>query len=68
MNLGPLELLIILVLVGLLVGLIVTALRRDKGTPCPRCGNRLAAGATTCTTCGFDLIAGHEGSLPPPRR
>ena len=68
MNIGPFELLILLVLFGLLVGLAVTALRREKGTPCPRCGNRLPAGTATCTACGFDLIAGHEGSLPPTPR
>lgn len=56
---GPLELVIVLLLVGLPLALVVMAVvliaRRANTRPCPRCGARVKQGVMLCGACGFDF-------------
>lgn len=56
MGIGPLELLIMLIIVGLPVLLIVMLVRRSNGSrPCPHCGTRVKNGQTECGACDYDF-------------
>jgi hypothetical protein len=54
-DIGPLELVLLL----LLLWLVFTLFRRIGGRltsrPCPRCGRRIQAGELECDSCGFDF-------------
>jgi hypothetical protein len=67
MNLGPIELIIILlmcvpVLIVTTIGVILLARRRDlvagKRVPCPHCAELIMPQAKVCRFCGRDLFPG----------
>jgi len=53
--LGPLELLIILILLGLPVLAIVLIVRGNDSRPCPQCGKRVKKGRLDCAHCEYDF-------------
>lgn len=57
-GLGPLELVIILLVVLvpiLLLIALVWIVRRARSRPCPRCGSRVKKGEMICKQCAFDF-------------
>lgn len=65
-SVGPLEVLILLALVGVVV-LVVRMLRRQANQsqrPCPRCGKPVPNGVLDCSACGFDFRAIGSSSSP----
>lgn len=65
MAIGPLELLILLLMIGTPVLLIVLLVRRSNASrPCPQCGTRVKNGQTQCGACDYDF---RIGTKPPGR-
>jgi hypothetical protein len=67
MNLGPVELIIILlmcvpILIVIAIGVVLLARRRDvltaKRAPCPYCAESILIQATVCRFCGRQLLPG----------
>lgn len=52
---GPLEALIVLILVGIPVLIVFFIVSRMRSRACPRCGRRVKTGRMTCKACGFDF-------------
>jgi hypothetical protein len=52
---GPLELLILLVLVALPVTAVLLVVRAVSRRACPRCGKRVKRGRLDCPHSGFDF-------------
>lgn len=52
---GPLELLIVLLFLGLPVLVIVLIVRGVNGRSCPQCGKRVKKGLLECGHCGYDF-------------
>ena len=55
MGLGPLELLIILIFLGLPVLMIVLVVRGNDSRPCPQCAKRVKKGRLDCPHCEYDF-------------
>lgn len=55
MALGPLELLIILIMLGLPVLIIVLIVRGNDSRPCPQCAKRVKTGRVDCPHCEYDF-------------
>ena len=55
MALGPLELLIILIMLGLPVLVIVLIVRGNDSRPCPQCAKRVKKGRLDCPHCEYDF-------------
>jgi predicted amidophosphoribosyltransferase len=61
---GPLELIVLLLMVVLVAGaflfgirLLRSASQRSRSRECPRCGAFVKRGDTVCQTCGYDFAA-----------
>ncbi|MGI8633687.1 MAG: hypothetical protein ACR2NA_14240 [Solirubrobacterales bacterium] len=54
---GPLELLILLLFVGLPGYLIFWTVRRTRNRPCPRCNRLVRNGQVACHHCGHEFAA-----------
>ena len=52
---GPLELLILLLMLGLPVLIIVLVVRGNDSRPCPQCAKRVRKGRLDCPHCGYDF-------------
>jgi tRNA(Ile2) C34 agmatinyltransferase TiaS len=52
---GPVELLILLVIVGLPVLAVLLVVRALSNRSCPRCGKHVKRGRLDCPHCGFDF-------------
>lgn len=63
-NVGPMELLVILVmLLALVVAVVLVVRALTLGTSrrtCPVCGSPVKRGLTTCPTCQHDFAAAHR--------
>ncbi|HET7443836.1 MAG TPA: hypothetical protein VFJ57_04180 [Solirubrobacterales bacterium] len=59
MNIGPLEVIIVLVMVAISVIVVFRILRfanrSRRHRPCARCGERVKNGVLDCPHCGFDF-------------
>jgi len=53
--LGPLELLIILIILGLPVLAIVLIVRGNESRPCPQCAKPVKKGRLECPHCEYDF-------------
>jgi hypothetical protein len=54
---GPLEFVILLILVGLPVLAVLAVVRVVSRRACPRCGKRVKPGQLDCPHCGFEFHA-----------
>ena len=52
---GPIELLIILLMLGLPALAIVLVVRNKDSRPCPQCAKRVKKGELDCPHCGYDF-------------
>jgi predicted amidophosphoribosyltransferase len=53
--LGPLDLVILLIVVGLPVVAVLLVVRLVSRRSCPRCGKRVKRGQPDCPHCGLDF-------------
>ena len=60
-NIGPLELLILLIFVAGPITLVVMAVRRSLRDPCWHCGQRVKPGTPRCPACGAEHPAARSG-------
>jgi hypothetical protein len=52
---GPVELLILLIMIGLPVLAVLGVVRVLSRRSCPRCGKHVKRGRLDCSHCGFDF-------------
>ena len=57
-NIGPLEIMVLLVMFGLPAGLIILLVQRSNTSPCWQCGTRIKQGIPKCTACGAEYPTG----------
>ena len=63
LNIGPLDILIVLILLAI-PWMIVARIRHHMNSrPCLRCGERVRNGDLRCEACGFDFAS--VGASPP---
>jgi hypothetical protein len=60
-NIGPFELLVLLLFFGAPITLVVMAVRRSLRDPCWHCGQRVKPGTPSCPACGAQFPAAQKG-------
>ena len=63
-NVGPMEVLVMLLMMLAVVGVLVLTIRAlsmsNSKRVCPVCGSQVKRGVTTCATCQHDFAAAHQ--------
>ncbi len=62
-GIGPLEIVIVLVMVAIPVMIVMRLEQWMTSRPCPRCGERVANGKLECRACGYDFDAATRAGM-----